>query len=667
MAWLLALLLLGQSAGDLEAARRAVSAHDYAHAVTLLDAYLETDSDHPEARYLRGIAFRELGRLPTLETRLKRYLYKGTLDFEHVLARDSTYQDVLYQYALLKWYTNDLPTAIQLGEAQLRHRPDLEYVLPGVLLLYWRFIVQTPPEEARLWLRAQDDYLTPVFIGKAYERQSFFDAAEQVYVEFIKREASGDGMAHVPALLALARLDFARNRPEAGTDGVLAAAAEIRSRTDALVLFDEIKTIATPAEVAEFGRIDRIADYRSFFQVFWTSRDPMPAAPFNARMAEHYRRLREAERHYLFNGFRSWHKSPFTYDASYFPETYALSHDFNDRGAIFIRHGEPDDYTHGESNTWLYHDSMLVFHFAPTCFGGVCGVTEHFVPRPQGETFAAGIIGADLFEMEQRALESLAQGLSSDRHTWPSDTRYWEVPYVVAAFRGLDNHALVEVYYGVPLQETARVRGSDSITVETGFVVHTDKWQRIGYVRERRNYLRGDDGYVDRFQIDLEPAPYHLGLHARVINGVHLAAHRFEYQPRRFGGYGLKVSDTLLADSVDALPDAKVREDVLVHVNPASTFGSSMYVYFEVYDLQLAPDGQTRYRVSYRLVPEREGEEASITLQTDDQRGLNVSPIEYVAIDLTDVPAGDYTLEVTVTDQESGAEVSASRSLSVDR
>ena len=667
MAWLICLLLLGLPADDLEAARKAVDAREFTRAVRLLDTFLEAEEGHLEARYLRGIALRELGRNPTLEARLKRYLRRGAEDFERVLEQDSTYQDVLYQYAILKRYDNDLQAAIELGEAQLRHRPDLEYVLPGVLTLYWRYVVETSPADARLWLRSQSGYLTPVFVGKTYERQSFFDAAAEVYEEFLAREKEGPGVGQVPAQLAVARLNFARNRPEDGTDGVLEAASNIRTLTDALVMFDEIKTIATPAEVAEFMEVDRPTDYRGYFQEFWTRRDPMPAAPFNARMAEHYRRLRVAEQHYLFYGFRSWYKSAFTDNAVFFPNTYSLSHDFDDRGVVFIRHGEPDDYTHGESNSWLYYDSLLVFHFAPTCHGVVCGVKEHFVPTPRGETFASGIVGSDPFEMEQRSLASLAAGLSSDRHTWPTETRHWDVPYVVAAFRGLDDHSLVEVYYEVPLEETARVDGPDTITIETGFVVHNDKWQRMGYVRERRKYPRGGAGLVDRFQVDLVPASYHIGLHARVVNGVHLAAHRFDYRPRRFSNYGLKVSDVLLADNVEALPDVQSREDVKLHVQPAGVFDASMFVYFEVYDLQLAPDGRTRYRVTYGLVPERGGREAAITLQTDDQRGLASSPIEYVAIDLTEVPKGNYVLEITVTDLENGVQIGTSRPLEVDR
>ena len=670
MAWLLLILLFGGGyTDDLQAGKEAVRAGEYARAIDLLTAYLETENVSVEAHYWRGIAFRERGKHPTLRNKIQRILQRGAHDFEFVLAQDSAYQDVLYQYALLKRYQGDLREAIRLGEAQLRHRTDFDHVLPGVLSLYWRYLVESSPGKARQWLREQSGLLTTVFIGKAYERQGFYDAAESHYTQVLDNAGDDIDLVSIPVRLALARLDFAQKYPEAGTGGVLAAFEGIQSRMDAMVCFEEIKTIASPAEVAAFKEIQDIVDYRTFFDVFWASRDPMPAAPYNARMVEHYRRLRVAEQDFLFYGYRSWYRSAFTHEASFFPETYALSQDFNDRGIIYIRHGEPDEYTVGEANSWLYRDSLMVFHFAPTCTGGICSVTSHFVPSPEGPTFPPNIVGLDNLDAEHRTGGYLMQGLSSDRHQWPSETRHWDVHYVVAAFRGWENRALVEVYYRVPVDEATRTGREDSIMVEVGFTAHDELWRRLNYVRERQKHSANAGAYVDRFQVDLEPKTHHLSLHARVLDGVHLAAHRFKYTPSRFDGPGLKVSDVLLADSIDVLPDVQDREDYTLHVNPAGTFKSStpVHVYFEVYDLQHAPDGQTRYRVSYGLIPEKEGRDGAITLQTDEQRSVEFSPIEYVVIDLSDIPRGLYILEVMVSDEVSGQEAVGARSLEIVR
>ncbi len=634
------LLLFQVPSLDLESVRKAVANQEYGQALHILETVLESDTTEIEGRYLRGIALREHGRNPTLKNRLQQFLSRSANDFEFVLAQDSTYQDVLLQYAILKRYQNDLERAIILGEAQLRYRPDLDYALPQLLSFYWRYIVTKDPEEARLWLRSLTGTLSTLFVGRAYERQGLYAAAEKVY----RRKSIAD---QTITLLARARLDFARMRPQEATRSVEKAITTLDGKRDALVLFNEIKSIASPTELIAFEQIHDPEEYRKFFNVFWDRRNPMPAAPYNVRMAE---------QDYLFNGYRSWFRSMFTYDESHFPPTYLLSSDFTDQGIIFIRHGEPDDYTIGEANSWLYADSVLVFHFAPTCISQICGITEHFVPSPAGPTFEPSLVGLDALDAERRSATFLVEGLSTDRHQWPSGTRHWEVPYVVGAFRGVDGRTLLEVYYEVPVHETARVPGPDSVIVETGFAVHDSDWNRINYVRENHPYSRGAPRTVNRFQLDLPAEIFHFAFHARVIDGVHLQASRFRYSVPTFTDTHLQLSDILFADSIDTVPDAIGRDEVILHVNPSEKFSRSEtpVVYFEIYNLEPEPDGQTRYRIAYSLIPAVHDRTTVITLQTSEQRSSLASPISYVSLELEQAPRGSYTLEVEVEDLVTG-------------
>ena len=141
--YVLILLFWQVPSPDLEPAREAVGNQEYGHALQILDVFFESDTTNVEGRYLRGIALRERGRNPTLKSRLQQLLARSANDFEFVLAQDSAYRDVLLQYAILKRYQNDLEQAITLGEAQLRHRPELDHVLPRLLSFYWRYIVTT--------------------------------------------------------------------------------------------------------------------------------------------------------------------------------------------------------------------------------------------------------------------------------------------------------------------------------------------------------------------------------------------------------------------------------------------------------------------------------------------------------------------------------------------
>lgn len=647
----------------LDSALRAVEAHEYGDAVDILDGILLSDSTDVTARYLRAIALREQGRNPTLFNRIQRFLSRSERDFEFILTQDSSFQDILLQYGILKRYRNDLQRAIKLGEAQLNYRPDLDHTLPTLLSFYWRYIVTHDSEEARQWLRGQSGVLAPLFLGRTYERQGMFSAAEQIY-------NTSDVLLTTITLLARARLEFARVQWEAGTRAVEEAVSSLDSRVDALVLFEDIKMIASPTEVAMFEEIYDPAEYQDYFNVFWNRRNPMPAAPYNARMVEHYRRLRIAEQDYLFNGFRSWFRSEFTSLESYFPPTYLLSSDYTDRGIIFLRHGEPDDYTMGESNSWLYHDSLMVFHFAPTCIAQICGITDHFVPSPRGPTFASSIVGLDELDAERISAKYLMDGLSTDRHRWPTDTRSWSVPYVLGAFRGMEGQTLVEMYYQIPMHESRLSSELDSTDVEAGLAAHSMDWKRVHFIREHHTSPQQASSLNGLFQMDLIQDSVHVAFHAREVGGVHLHASRFTYAVPEFTEIGLQMSDILLADSLDALPDASSREDLILYVNPSGEFAQPAVplIYYEIYNLSQAPDGQTRYEVSYSLISdESAAQPGAITLQTSEQRGIDESPIVYLSMDMGEANFGSYTLEVHVEDLITGTAVSSTRELTLSR
>ncbi len=653
---------------DLEKAREAMEAREWRRAVALLSEHLKHGPGDLEGYYLRGICYGEIGKNPNLRNRIERSLQKGVADFETVLAQDSLYRDVVFQLALIRRYQNNFQKAIQLGEVQRHLRPELPHVHIGLLNFYWRYVITTPPTDARLWLRTQPGLYAQLFVGKAFEQQNLFDSAEKIYSELGDREEHA-----VPVLLAQARLSFSRQLPIRGTRYIKEAIAAVRTDLDALLLFDEIRTIVTPGEQAAFDRLASPAEVQRFFTEFWAKRDPMPAAPYNARLAEHYRRLHVAEVHYVFNGFRNWFRSSYTHDERYFPPTYALSHDFDDRGVMFIRHGEPDDFSISETPTWFYEssedqkDSLLVFHFAPTCHNGVCGVTKHFVPVPRGESFLPPkLTGLDLPDAERKTQAYITQGLSTDRHRWPSGTKLLDVPFLLASFRGFDNRTLVEAYFDVPLEEL--VPEHDTLTFEAGLMVHDDRWQQRSFSRSiiRLPVERATSSYTGLFQTDLRPQEYHVALHVRSLDMPALRAHKLSYEPLSFAAPGLKISDILLADSVVALDNVVNREDVYTDVNPSGYFrpGAAPAVYFEIYDLALDEEGQTRYSISYTLA-NQQGDVTSLAL--GEQEGTLASPIEFVVVDVTDVSHGAYEFTVTVTDHLSGASVSRSRQLVLGR
>ena len=135
-------------------------------------------------------------------------------------------------------------------------------------------------------------------------------------------------------LLELARtLYFARRAP----DGWAAYLAGARAATSApaLTLYrSDLSWIADSAELGAFDALPEPGARARWLEAFWTRRDVVEARDAGERLAEHYRRWFYARR-----SFRlvSRHRH---YDIT---EVYrAKQVEFDDRGVIYLRHGEPD-------------------------------------------------------------------------------------------------------------------------------------------------------------------------------------------------------------------------------------------------------------------------------------------------------------------------------------
>ena len=176
-------------------------------------------------------------------------------------------------------------------------------------------------------------------------------------------------------LLELARTYyFARRAP----DGWGAYLAGARAATSALALTlyrSDLSWIADSVELTAFDALPDPPARARWLDAFWSRRDVAEARDVGERLAEHYRRWFYARR-----SFRlvSRHRH---YDIT---EVYRTKQvEFDDRGVIYLRHGEPDrrarfvcrdaEQANGEgcaaNESWLYRRDAaaggdLVFHFA---------------------------------------------------------------------------------------------------------------------------------------------------------------------------------------------------------------------------------------------------------------------------------------------------------------
>jgi GWxTD domain-containing protein len=180
-------------------------------------------------------------------------------------------------------------------------------------------------------------------------------------------EDTPDGSTFTPAsrhlLLTYALVNL--GRPQEGAASYHAGIETIETEQETDLYWHDIKPIASPARDGEFNRLD-VAGRKAYLSAFWEQMADQSFVTTDDRVAEHYRRL-----HYAYENYRIDlpERRHYSAAAAYIPPWQT---GFDDRGAIYLRHGEPDDTAaHAgpdfEKNiSWKYDRAggdPLVFHF----------------------------------------------------------------------------------------------------------------------------------------------------------------------------------------------------------------------------------------------------------------------------------------------------------------
>ncbi|MEJ2546631.1 MAG: hypothetical protein P8125_02320 [Gemmatimonadota bacterium] len=193
---------------------------------------------------------------------------------------------------------------------------------------------------ARLWIRAGDA-----------------DAAE----EALDLARESDQVPDAALLLDEARIEFIRGNPD------LAATAywegcQTADEASALEYWLDIESLATPAEMVEWDRFRRLPipqrDLCSHLRRFWAERSLASGLPIDARMDQHYERVRLAMDQYSRRGSK---KAP-TFSNDLGRPRNAM---FDDRGLIFIRFGHPDRVTSFAGNPSIQSDIVSAECYQP--------------------------------------------------------------------------------------------------------------------------------------------------------------------------------------------------------------------------------------------------------------------------------------------------------------
>ncbi len=496
--------------------------------------------------------------------------------------------------------------------------------------------------------------------------------------------------------LEVARTEFIDGRLE-GQAAYYEGAASDAPATVAAYRTD-LAYIAPDSALAEFDAASGPARVE-FLRRFWGERDALGLRPTGERLREHYRRLGYARKNFVLVGYRR------VYDIT---EIWRSgSTEFDDRGLIYIRHGEPTDrasYTAPNINpneSWRYAkpDGDLLFHFTAVNdvqdFRLVESVLDVLGYRTRVSAANEGLLAEDpngpavqllvsrerlsplysrlqqagrgaaaRFQAEERDLtrRSVAEGTTSDSY----DLRFARelaATTQVLAVGGADGGSALLVTYAIPgsaLQGLKSERGTIYpirirfvATGPEGVVARLDTTR----VFLARTPVPAAEHLVGQVTLPVPPGTWNWRLSVQEGERAGLVTPTAVVAVPRMDGAVLGLSDPVLGSATGGIAWRPTPADT-VPLNPVRTYwsGEEMDLYYEVAGLLRGEQFRTEIALNRADRPEVDAlasgrllKDAVLTLRFDEEAGGPMVRTQRT-IDLRKLRPGDYTLSIIVTD-----------------
>lgn len=489
----------------------------------------------------------------------------------------------------------------------------------------------------------------------------------------------------------------ARDEPLEGASYYFNGLAFVRSPSDLAPYYGDVAPLLTPEERERWETAD-LDERRAFLLAWWNARDPLPLSPGNERWVEQQRRIRIARS--TFRWKKPLQKEKLVEEGGGELGLPAIStrldgRPLDDRGPLFLRHGEPDDQAGpglDECGFWHYDREGLpgdgggiAFNFGRG--GSYAGNDCNFSVVPTTgkglQYFSPGTGGldpSDRARVVQATRGDLAVGLSTESYPFRFED---PIPLEVdpANFSVRRRGTEVALYFSVPLPEfdvdenRSRYRKGLILYDADGNEI-TRRSERMDAVLTR---VPAEDGpgewyLVDLFRLQVDPGIYRFALQVDDLNGDGIGVWRGDLRVRRFTPTGLALSDPVLSAGV--LPGGATRfvrygHTVVPMPHRAFLPTQPVWLYFEVYNLLPDDTGFLRYRVEYTIRSERLERNAVERLfaglkglvgidEKPDAFTLSFERLaphpgwavwaEYVSLDTGALPPGEYAIEITVID-----------------
>ncbi|MDX1546984.1 MAG: tetratricopeptide repeat protein, partial [Rhodothermales bacterium] len=391
----------------------------------------------------------------------------------------------------------------------------------------------------------------------------------------------------------------------------------------------------------------------AFAAQYWTSKDPRYLTTYNERKLEHYFRLTYAD---LLYGapdvdLRGWETErgqilvrygPPRSDVVLVPRTDGLFEARNALAGAVVSTAYNTDASTGDPEAEIRIQNTqsfdAVFSTAAQAFEelNAYNIWEYgpfrFVfedPFRNGEyrlySPSAADAATSLLTWQNDYVIKTKETLNRypERYEYEAPGRRIELPYLVSTFKGEDGQTDLYVHYGVPVADVPEDQDMIEVTARVGtFLVGENRDLLV----ERRRTIYGlptaqilsfeqQHLWVDTQAMTAPPGTHDLSVEFETASGQTVAVQRRAVDVPAYDRDALAVSDLLLAYAVEDAPDGQplganeiVRDGLSILPAPWSVFNRNqpLYIYFETYNLERGPDGQTDYEVEISLVPKEQ-------------------------------------------------------------
>jgi tetratricopeptide (TPR) repeat protein len=474
--------------------------------------------------------------------------------------------------------------------------------------------------------------------GRIERRLGEYDSALAAFRAWAELEGARGGVGR----LEMARTFALQDRADSAVAAYESALRALPDDSLALELRREVRWIATPAE---FARLDSLPpdSLASWLRSFWARRDIADARRPGARLVEQIRRYQVAsERYSLVSRRRAM-------DPSYALRDTTQA-EFDDRGIIYMRHGEPHQRaSYSEqgvepNESWMYQRAAqppLIFHFVARDevrdFRLLDNLAAVFGPgelvRLQSNLDArTPAVLANLYASRSRfspIYDRLAQASAASRTHLLADERNqlrqmvhegtttdsWVLRYaaelrpVVASFlvEGSGGNGELHVVFAIPAGrlQGAQSGGSLIYPIALRLIVHDGAARSVASLDTLRVFrspqrLAEGSWLTEKVMVNVPPGTWHYSFVVEEANrgsGAHFAGSDLVV-PRY--GEEFEVSDVVLGREGSGL--VWRREDGAVPLNPLQRFAPSgtVSLWYELYGLPQGTSVATSVRVTRR-------------------------------------------------------------------